>query len=98
MSSGLTHTGAVARGLAYAPNAPRAAVSAATIARAHQQIRDESMAERGISTASLSVASPQDRFHAEIAIRIDATTGTLTAEARQRAYARATGTLVDIRV
>lgn len=112
MSSGLTHIGAIARGLAYAPAAPtRASAPAAgqpatvdatrpvdEVIPTRDQIRDRVMAERGINPTSLFQASSQERIRAEIAIRVETAMRAMRPQALQTADARATGTLVDLRV
>ncbi|WP_296600155.1 hypothetical protein [Phenylobacterium sp.] len=110
MSSGLTYTGAIARGLAYPPAPPppaadQAYVSAARLAapvsnpaEAREQTRDQIMAEQGVDPVSLFRLGAQDRLRAETAIMVETALRDLKAQNQQRADVRAAGTLIDLRV
>ena len=111
MSSGLTHTGAIARGLAYAPAADlrtwgrpanvRAVKPAAptdNAAQAREQVRDQVMAERGVDARGLYDMSSQGRIRAEAAILAEAAKRAMQADNNARAEVRAIGALVDLRV
>lgn len=111
MSSGLTHTGAIARGLAYAPGenlrswgrpanvrAIKPVAPTENPAQAREQIRDQVMAERGIDARGLYDMSSQGRISAEAAILAEAARRALQADNQTRAEIRATGALVDLRV
>lgn len=113
MSSGLTHSGAIARGLAYAPasasrswgQASDVRVSAVkptppveNIAEAREQIRDQIMTERGVDPQSLFKMGSQDRIQTEAAIMIETAKRSLIAQNQQRAIVRPTANFVDIRV
>jgi hypothetical protein len=111
MSFGLTHSGAIARGLAYVPAADlrtwRGSANVTAIkpvqptdnaAVAREQIRDQVMAERGVDARSLYDMSSQGRIRAEAAIMAEAARRAMQADNQARAEIRATGALVDLRV
>lgn len=99
MSSGLTHIGAIARGLAYAPAsaAPVTAVrperSAPDAAETREKIRDRVMAERGIDALSLFRLPAQDRIRAEAVIMLETAMRDST-----RREIHETGVFLDLRV
>ncbi|WP_331084999.1 hypothetical protein [Phenylobacterium sp.] len=107
----MTHSGAIARGLAYAPAAdlrswgrtanvraikPAPPTDNAAVAR--EQIRDQVMAERGVDARGLYDMSSQGRIRAEAAILAEAARRAMEADNQARAEIRATGTLLDLRV
>jgi hypothetical protein len=107
MSFGLTHTGAIARGPAYAPvvrvrpaqtdqtpnvSAVKAVRPAAGAAEARERIREQVMAERGVDLLDLYRMGSYERIRAESEIAAE------TAERARQAQARGVGTLVDVRV
>lgn len=111
MSSGLTHTGAIARGLAYAPaedmrawgrpgnvRAIRAVQPTDNAAQAREQVREQVMAERGVDALGLYGMSSLDRIRAEAAILSETAKRAMQADNKARAEIRAAGTLVDLRV
>ena len=111
MSSGLTHTGAIARGLAYAPaedlrtwgrpanvRAIKPVQPTENAAQAREQVRDQVMAERGVDPLGLYDMSSQGRIRAEAAILAEAAKRAMQADNQARAEIRATGSLVDLRV
>lgn len=84
MNLGLTHTGAIARGLAYAPTPPREPAPAPA-----QPARDP---------VSLFRMSSQDRIRAETAMIVEATLRDLAAQSQKRAEVRPVGAFIDLRV
>jgi hypothetical protein len=89
MSLGLTHTGAIARGLAYAPQVPNlVAPPAPTVAK---------LAEGGVDPLSLYKMSSQDRIRTEAALIVQDAKEALVVRNQQRADIRATGVFLDIR-
>ncbi|PZQ59805.1 MAG: hypothetical protein DI570_15315 [Phenylobacterium zucineum] len=89
MSLGLTHTGAIARGLAYTPAPTLVAPPAPTAAK---------LAEGGVDPLSLYKMSSQDRIRTEAALIVQDAKQQLVAQNQQRADIRATGVFLDIRV
>lgn len=108
MSSGLTHIGAIARGLAYAPVQARVSADAGLRqdpasgggqgAASRQQTPDPVVTARGLDPLTLYKLAAQDRIRAEIAMMVDTVRQDMKVQNQQRADIRATGTLVDIRV
>jgi hypothetical protein len=97
MSTSLTHTGAIARGLAYAPAVtptPRAAPAAAV-----KPVNFAANAgERGTDQLSLYRMSSIERIRAETAMIADTARRDLAARNQQRAEMRGLGTFIDLRV
>ncbi len=86
MSLGLTHTGAIARGLAYAPAPPR------------EPVRAPEPAQGGRDPVSLFKLSSQERIRAETAMIVERTLQDLAADNQRRAEVRPVGSLIDLRV
>ncbi|WP_133255306.1 hypothetical protein [Phenylobacterium kunshanense] len=82
----MTHTGAIARGLAYAPTPPR------------EPVRAPEPAQAGRDPVSLFKLSSQERIRAETAMIVERTLQDLAADNQRRAEIRATGAFLDIRV
>lgn len=102
MSSGLTHIGAIARGLAYVPEGDAArwwikppglrGVPHRTAAPV------ESGAAGAVDPLTLFKMSSQDRIRAETAMIVDAAKRSLAAANQARAHVQPTANFVDLRV
>ena len=104
MSSGLTHTGAIARGLAYAPDAvtPRTWRSTADLlalsGKPASVEASETSAQPNADQVSLFKASSIDRIRAESAMIVGEALRSLAAQNQARAYVRPMANLVDVRI
>lgn len=104
MSSGLTHTGAIARGLAYAPDAvtPRTWRSTAELlalsGKPASVEASEDTAPSDADPVSLFKASSIDRIRAESAMIVGEALRSLAAQNQARAYIRPMANLVDVRI
>lgn len=104
MSSGLTHTGAIARGLAYAPGAvaPRTWRSTAEVLSGMKTARpaptEQLAAPTGDDALRLFKASSIERIRAETAMIVEAAKRSLAAQNQARADVRPMGGFVDLRV
>ena len=98
MISGLSHPGATRRELTYATTdrlrapAPRVVQLTGLAAASRDQIRDQVLAERGVDRITVLKLTPQARLEVEISV------ATETARRAHPAQARATGTLIDLKV
>ncbi|TAL30514.1 hypothetical protein [Phenylobacterium sp.] len=103
MNSGLTHTGAIARGLAYAPDAvtPRTWRSTAellALSGKSASVASENSAQPEADPVSLFRASSFERIRAESAMIVGEALRSLAAQNQARAYVRPMAHLVDVRI
>lgn len=95
MSSGLTYTGAIARGLAYPPALPR---ETAPTTAAPALALDPVMPQAAPDGVSLFRMSALERIRTESGLMADAALREMKAVNQTRAHVRAEANFVDLRV
>lgn len=93
----MTHTGAIARGLAYPPT-PIQAMRAPASTAAVPPHAAPAAPEAGADPLALYKMSSFDRIRAEVAMIADSASRDLAVRNQQRAEIRAVGTFIDLRV
>jgi hypothetical protein len=94
MSSGLTYTGAIARGLAYPPALPRETAPTAAPALALDPVMPQA-APDGVSLFRMGAL---ERIRTEAGLMADAALRDMKAVNQTRAHVRAEANFVDLRV